>query len=213
MTPNPDHYKINRYWDFEGANHPPEEIPETLNYVGGLGVRLHKIPVWRKGDIVELGLFSSAEKNVHGELVGSDLIVKETFDYTQGLLGPESRVQTICWIREDDSQGGTKERPKLYSASESRIAGRRRRRNVIDHMTTKVVGLLVHTETSGDVAGAISLGQSYLAGLESLVAEYIEASTSGLAGAILGESQKPWLNNPINAEGVTIRQFILDELS
>ena len=84
---------------------------------------------------------------------------------------------------------------------------------MIDHMTTKVVGLLVHTETSGDVSGAISLGQSYLAGLESLVAEYIEASTSGLAGAILGESQKPWLNNPINAEGVTIRQFILDELS
>lgn len=207
----PDHYKIYRYMTQSVGDRTV--APKDVNYVSGLTVRLHPIHVWNKGRIVETQWHSVFALDDRGESFGSDMVIKESFIYTEDAAGlARHRMQTIVWIREDDSQGETKERPKIYSNAEARTEGRRRRRNVVDQMSMSVVGMLAATQTSGDVSQAISIGQAYMSNLDAQSAEFVELGTTSLAGAILGDSQTTWLNNPISASA-TIRDFILGELS
>ena len=205
----PEHYKLFRY--FDGDHLPKSEIPTDVNYVTQLSQRLHPVYAWYRGRVEYIRFYANASLDTQGEIVGTDLIIEEHFKYTDVGGFARQRVQTISWFREDGSAGDAKTRVKLYNNTEGRTEGRRRRRNVIDQMSIRVVGVVAATETAGDIAAAVALTTPYIEDLETEVQQYIEASSSNLSTAIASDTGHSWLDNPL-APGVTVRMFILGEL-
>jgi hypothetical protein len=203
-------YKIFRY--FDGVHLPQDDAPLGVDYVTGLNVRLHPIHTWERGRIIRVDWFATYSVDANGEEQGDDLVVCETLVYTDDASGlARHRLQKITWYLEDGTPGQSKTREKIYGNAASRTEGRRRRRNVIDNMSIKVVGMLAATETDGDVSAAIDLSRPFLDALSSEVSMYVESGATALHAAIVS-STVSWLANAV-ATNTTIRDYILGELA
>ena len=203
------HYKIYRYC--ESAVHPEDEAPVDVNYKTGLTTRLHPVLTWSRGRITEVGMYASASLNAQGEVEGTDLVVKETFSYTDDASGlARHRLMTITWYTEDGEAGQVKHREKYYNNADSRTEGRRRRRNVIDQISIKVVGMVAATEQV-DFATAIGMCTPWMDAKVVEVSMYIETAADGLKQAIINDTSSEWLNNLL-APGVSIRGYLIGEL-
>lgn len=200
---------------FDGDDFDKEAPPLSVNYVNGLDVRLEPIMSMIRGRVTRVEFHAAAALDGAGEKVGSDLVVSEDFVYQNDAAGlARARTQTITWYRSDGQPCAVvKSRVKLYNNTESRSEGRRRRRNIVDSLSIKVVGMLAATETAGDVGQAIAIGTSYMAALELEVAKYIELSDKDLADTIATDLATTWLNNLVDASGGRVRDVIALELA
>jgi len=163
---------------------------------------------------VHIDWYEDSAIDPNGEEVGAgDVIVCEDFVYMEDSAGlARERTQTITWLMEDGAEGQSKIRVKKYGNTASRTEGRRRRRNVIDHMSIQVVGMYAATELV-DMATAIAATQPYIEALASEVALFIEDGATALADAITADVTTTWLSNVIAAPSTTIKDYILGELS
>lgn len=205
-----DHYKVYRYLEHKGEQ-DCTAAPLSVNFVSGLSIRLHPIHTFTRGRITQTNWYANAGVDANGELEGSDLVVREDFAYTLDAAGlARHRLQTIAWVREDESLGDTKVRQKFYDNTQARTEGRRRRRNVIDSVSISTVGLYAQTQQV-DIGSAIVATTPFIEDIATELALYIEDGSPVLAQAITNGTEG-WLDNPV-APGLTIRDFILGEIA
>ena len=207
-----NHFKLYRFiWI---PPHKLDDIPFDVNYITGLTRRLYPIVSYTRGRITRIDYMLEGWLNALGEKEGNDLAVREDFEYTLNAGGfAVERTQTIRWYLEDGTEGGSKTRHKFYDNKDSREEGRRRRRNVIDILSMDVVGILAATHTSGDIPSAVAIGIAYMGALEAETIDFIETSSNALRDAITGDADTSWLNNVIDVNGTTVRDYIVVALS
>lgn len=212
MTLAPHELKI--YGLFDGSEFDTSDPPPPVHARAALK-DLHKKRTLVRGELLKIEYFASMTLDPNtGSKVGSNLVAEETRVYTNGPFGPVRKDTSIKYILADDSDGPVVTlEPTFYDIEESRTAGRRRRRNVIDGMTIQVIGMLAITQTSGDIDAATAIGKSYLASIAGLVSLYIEGGDAMLANHITMDIVATWLDNVIAPPSTTIRHYILGELS
>jgi len=210
-TPSGEDVKLYRYIPraFNDYTIPPMDV----DYVTGLTRRLHHELVFNKGELNAANYYAAVQDNGAFDLAYSDPIVRETFDYQRDANGfAVSRVQTIEWYLEDGTIHPTKKlRDKVYSGNESYKEGVTRRRNIIDDLALKVVGMLITTEPGPDDGPKIDLGRQFMADHQVPMLSFVDAAKNDVLQIVIDDT-RPWLDNVVAAGPVTIRDVILGSL-
>lgn len=195
------------------APHNLDDLPYDINYKTGLKSSLYPLDTYVRGRLTERNFMLNAHLNAYGEKEGSDLFVKETRSYTTDAGGfLKASERTIDWMLEDGTIGGSKTLNFIYDNRESREEGKNRRRTVMSITSMAVVGLLVQTVTQGDINQAVAMGVAFIDKFKLEADNFVELATDELRQAFLADTETPWLDIVIDANGTTIRHYIANEL-
>ena len=187
---------------------------QDIDYIRGLPIRLAPEIEKDRGVIVRKTYYSQATINpLTGFELFNDPIVEELYDYTRDPDGfALYRSCAITWFNEDGTKNpAAKVRLKTYSPVERVKESARRRTNVIDDLKIALIGMIAQTEELS-VQDAISLAQSLFVTQQLNINTYVEAGTDFLRDYVTTSVEYPWMDNPINEQGVTIRMYILSQL-
>jgi hypothetical protein len=208
-TGPPAPLKLWRYLpsDERGRDH------RVVNYGIGLTARLHEhIDEMFRGEVRRIGFYAPDDHD--------DEIVRETMVYTRAANGLAlSRTTTRTWFREDGTPHPlTKVTVKDYEAHpiHQMQEGVRRRQNVVDELTLQVLGMLVVTQTNGDVAAAEALGSAFMLTHETCTTNYLRNGDNAMLQAEINADTTTWLENDLTAlgmPGMTIRQVLVASLA
>lgn len=134
----------------------------------------------------------------------------------------DERVVTRCWYKLDGTldEENSKISLKVYDAFQSRSEGRRRRQNLINQLILDTVGLIIMTsEDLSTVTEAESDALPFLKETSSGISDYYEYGSkedvNGDPALLIQQvqgSEFPRLDNIIDENGTTIRDFILMRL-
>lgn len=191
------------------------KAPVGLDYVTGLTVKLYPKRTFVKGELQKVEWHSSQDYN--------DLIIKVDIIYERDLTGfATKRTTTRTWYREDGTEALPKKiTEKVYSSDMiSQIEeGQKRRGNLIKGLQIPMVGFLLHTvaplEGESELersARIIKLGRKFLSDNKKYFTEFIEDSNREIT-EVIEEATEFWMDNIIDANGTTIRQYILNEIN
>jgi hypothetical protein len=128
---------------------------------------------------------------------------------------PLHRTTTRKWKRDDGTWGPEISKKKLYYPEPAAIMreGEVRRGNVFNHTIAVVFGYLEATapvyQNETDVNAIRLMGQSFLTTYQAEFEGFIKFSKTDILTAINSDSTA-WLDNIIDAEGTTIRDFAYD---
>lgn len=203
-----DEYKIYRYLDRD--NFDTTVPPLRLNFKTGLDSKLFMIESEARGRVTEKNWYAAWQHDELGNVIGSDLIIKEDFvhhDDDDGLLLYIDH--SISWYREDGTKGESKNMQIPFNRLQARQEGRRRRQRVADTLSMKVIHLYaLHGGVSSEdsILAVSQWGQSIMDNLKS----YVEFASSDLKTSI-ELSLDPMLLVSIG-DDQTIKSFILSEL-
>lgn len=142
----------------------------------------------------------------------SDPVVTESRTYYRRNDYYFKREINITWHRRDGSLGQSKTTLKTYTAQQAIAAGTRRRTYIVDQLKIQIAFMIANTEQI-DISQAEQMGKALLKDYRDQIWDYKQGDTQGLITGISGESGHAWLDNPIDPQGTTIRQFALAELS
>jgi hypothetical protein len=184
----------------------------AIDFGVGLTTRLHEqVTVMFRGEVRQVGFFAPDNH--------TDEIVRETMVYVRSANGlAVSRTTTRTWFREDGTAHPVaKVTTKDYAADpvHQMQEGARRRQNVVDRLTIDVLGMLMATQTAGDVAAAETIGAGFMLTHSSAVTTYLRTGANALLQAEVTADTAAWLDNDLAAlgmGGVTIRQAIVASL-
>lgn len=187
---------------------------QDIDYIRGLPIRLAPEIIKTRGVITTKRYYEVAGIDPDtGFETFSNPIVEEQYDYTRDPDGfALFRTCTIRWYNQDDTfNENEKVRVKTYSPVERVKESARRRTNVIDDLKIALIGMIAQTEELS-VQDAISLAQSLFVTQQLNINTYVEAGTDFLRDYVTTSVEYPWMDNPINEQGVTIRMYILSQL-
>jgi hypothetical protein len=168
-----------------------------------------------KGEVREIIYYASVTQNQDGTLTGETPVVKEEITYTRDVAKMAiSRVMKIWWYLNDDTVFSThKERFKYYAPQEKIAEGQRLRGNIIDFMQPPVLYMLMQTEQI-DYDTAVTVGAELYRKYSSNISSWISASRGNdLIDLVAADTEILWLDNVIDGQGTTIRDYILDQLN
>ena len=210
------HCRINKFLDDHTVMGEPTQPPFQVDYVRELGERLHSLVTEiYKGEVREITYYESVIQNQDGTLTGVNPVVRENYVYTRDVAKMViSRVLTITWINEDGTGNYLqKTRQKYYSPEEKIVEGQRLRRNIIDFCQPNVLGMIMATEQV-DYDTAVTLGAQLSNKYSSEMSSWITSSRGNpLIQIVTDDTEILWLNNVTDAQGTTIRDYILDQLN
>jgi hypothetical protein len=207
----PKALRIYALLDYSGnVSEPPLEV----DYITGLKTKLHRKQTMLRGE-VQQELFY---KNFDGTTY-SNLVVKELHTYVRDSFGfCKSRITTVSWIYEDDTECTIKKTwTKYYDNLQMIEEGIQRRSNIVKSLQPKVLGLLQMTMSASEQPNIIPYGRAFLSAMKDSFENFTNHSDRSLytdlqAPAIT--NQFPWLSNVIpNTGGITILQFIISEVT
>ena len=187
---------------------------QEIDYIRGLPIRLAPELEKDRGVIVRKTFYVQATINpLTGFEMFNDPVVEELYDYTRDEDGfALYRSCAITWFREDGTKHpSAKIRVKTYSPVERVKESTRRRANVIDELKIALIGMIAQTEKL-PVQEAIALAQTLFVSQQLSINTYVEAGTDFLRDYVTTSVEYPWMDNPINEQGVTIRMYILSQL-
>ena len=183
-----------------------------IDYVRGLPDRLHQKLTIDKGVLLVKEFYSTAVPNPETQMLDySDLIVRETHKYTRNEFGLAiARTILIEWA---DEEGGfnpdTRERVKLYDSLTSLKEGETRRRNIIDGLKPRLLGMLQFVgKTPGQAFGN---AQAFFHDYQGEINAYLESGGMALAAKLGVETRYDWLDDVVGP--VDIRSAILYEVT
>jgi len=185
----------------------------AVDYIRSLSIRLQPALTFSQGEVTRCDYFELASL-VNGEVVGTNLVVREDYTYVRDANGiVQSRSLTISWYAEDDSVAATKVRNKLYTPMEGLREGKRFRSNVVDQLQVNTLYLIMVTE-GVDEATAQAMGSAFMLSIQSELALYIEADDKATLVASIQAANDTWLDNVIDAgpPPVTIRDYLTSSL-
>lgn len=195
---------------------------DSINYITGLAAE-----VGRLHPIVEDMTDGEVRRVVHylnfDGVTPSFPIVEERYTYNRNPLGfAMSRVMEIQWYQNDGALGDlVKTRLKIYSYQDAIRESKRKRSNIVDALELEVLGLMQATVTeaqaiaegwpSNDEASVLEMGRAFLVSHEGALYSYEHADNKAIQADILADVSRPWLDNPINGDGVTLRAYIVSK--
>jgi len=192
------------------------EPPVTVDYTHELTQRLQPILTnVYKGEVRQIIYYESATHDAYGQLVGTNPVVKEDFVYVRDIAKMViSRTLTISWYRNDGTvHPTTKVMEKLYAPQEKIAEGQRLRKNIIDFCQPTVLGMIMATEQV-DYDTAITLGAEISNTYSNEINSWVNASRGNtLIQTVTDNTSIAWLDNVVNAQGLTIRGYLLDQLN
>lgn len=207
--------KIFRY----AAGEPREkkDPPWGLDYITGLTRRLYRDERFVHGELREIYYCANVVIGPDGWPTYNDVIVSEHVTYQRDSVGfARSRLTEIRWYKEDGTvHPDVKQLHKTYSAMESQKEGIARRSNIIDDISVKTVGMILATVPTNDTyptaQSKIDLGREFMGENKTVMDMFIMAGERDIVAAVK-YAPNWWLNNPINAQGTTIRQYLLSQV-
>lgn len=123
------------------------------------------------------------------------------------------RTTRRTWIREDGTEHETvKISVKEYDALAQIKEGIRRRGNIVDGLQIPVLGMMIATVQDMSQTDIILLGRDFLKKYQNEFIAFTHESNAAILTAIQN-AQDEWLDNVVDANGTTIRMYILNELN
>ena len=208
--------RIYQFLDAQDLGNEITQAPVHIDYIRGLSDRLHVLVTSiYKGEVREITYYEDVIQNANGTLTGVNPIVRETFVYTRDVAKMAiSRVMTIHWVNNDGTDNYiSKTRTKYYSPQEKIVEGQKLRGNIIDFMQPQVLGMLMATENIS-YDDAVTMGAELFHAYSADISSWVYASRGDdLITKVTNDTAVTWLDNVINANGTTIRMYIIDQLN
>jgi hypothetical protein len=178
----------------------------NINYKTQVEPRLHQKYTVEKGEVQKVEYYSD-EALTDLILVVDVVYIRDTLNFAT------ERTTTRTWIREDGTpHPETKITRKIYTIDVvDRIReAKKRRKNLIDILTSKVLGLLNQTIPDKTAQEIVTIGREFLATHKITFQNYVDDGHEQVFADITNASDF-WMENDIG-DGRSIRQFILEEL-
>lgn len=195
--------------------------PHSLDYKKDVNKIFGDYIINEKGELTEVIYYKSLSIDNYGQKIYSEPIVKYEAEYFYNEIGyTTNRVVTRSWMTNNGEWKGHIESPKVYNSIQSRDLGFRRRKNLISKIIMSVVYFVMVTEKLESIGDAELIAIEFFREMQSPVNMYYEVGIkdSGddyfpLYRDIRECIHYTWLDNPINEQGVTIRQYLLNSLN
>lgn len=168
-----------------------------------------------KGEVREITYYADITVNPDTTITGVTPVVKEEITYHRDVAKMVIyRVMKIWWYLKDGTEFSThKERVKYYTPEEKIMEGQRLRKNIIDYCQPKVLGMIMATEDV-DYDTAVTLGAQLSNKYSSEMSSWVTSSRGNpLIQIVTDDTEILWLDNVVNQQGTTIRDYILDQLN
>ncbi len=192
--------------------------PHSLDYKKDVARLYSEKKFDEKGELVGV-IYYRKYDIVDGEVVFYDPYVKYEANYFYNEVGyTVKRTVNRYWMTNKGNWLGLKVTDKFYNPIESREASIRRRKNLINNLLLETVYMIFLTEGLENLGEAELVALPFFQGLGDELNFYYEVGNKSKEGEkfpmyiSIAESTDSWLDNPINAEGVTIRQNILHKI-
>lgn len=172
-----------------------------------LPTALHAVRVFSKGELQSVTWYTDntlAKKVLKVDIVYS----RDPFGFVT------FRVTTRTWYNDDGTENPlTSVRTKHYDELGKQGEVKKRRENNVLSMQSQTLAYMVATGVGGDPLAALALGKTYMDTLDTEINKYIKSGSPILSTAILSNTVDTWLDNIIPGDAITIRDFMLAELS
>jgi hypothetical protein len=188
------------------------EPPVGIDYITGLNTKLFPKRTMSKGEVNKVDYYSDEEL--------TDLVLAVDIVYNRDGLGlATDRTVTRSWIKEDNqAHCCPKVTRKVYTINiEDQIKeAHRRRENIVDKLLLVVLGMMIATNPEETLADVLTDARNFVFTYKT---EFDTFESSGgteiittVSGATVDGIIGNWLDNVIDGEGTTIRQYMMVEL-
>jgi len=206
------HVKIHKYIA-EHEDHDVYAPPMMHNYISGTTTKFFPKRTMIKGEVTCVDYFVDEAL--------TDLILKVEIEYTRDALYLALyRTVTRSWAKEDGTlHPDAKLTKKVYTINiDDQIKeAHRRRQNIIDRLLLVVLGMMVATMPGESMTDILKDGRDFNHDNEVEFATYISVGGTEIVTVVSGTTVSGitgnWIDNVIDGEGTTIRQYMMEELS
>jgi len=197
-------YMGSAIYDIKDFAVPPKNFPYNV-------LPLYKKETLVKGDLIEAICYGNYDDSTD---TFSIPIVKEVRTYFMDSGIYTSRPMTITWYWDDGTEHpDTKSKLKYYTPRKAMAAIKKKRANIIDTVSTNLIGYLLMTGEASTKEDAVVIAKAYLDNIDIEVGKYLKGTESSLIGNVTNDVIHTWLNNAVTqAGGLTIRALILNEI-
>lgn len=193
--------------------------PVDVDFITGLSIKLHRKVIIVKGECQKEEFYVNYDGTTY-----SDLVVDEVITFTRDVLGfPNYKTTTLRWYKKSGEVHETQKTwVKYYSNLEKIQEGKVRRGNLVAGLQMPCIGLisiaLIGTPNATPVV--ILEGRRFLANYAPEFTLFIEDSNKTMLDCLgnvdnpryISSSDYTWIDS-MTPYGITIRQFILNEMS
>lgn len=189
-------------------------LPVDIDFKTGLSCDLYEEVHMSKGAPIYKQFYTDAS-DATGTIVYTNPIVRIDYTFDRDSISlAKSCTQEFRWY---DTNGNLSTECKtvkdFYNTTEAMAEAELRRRNVINDLKVKTIGLLMYTRQLSQ-ADAAQAGRGFLATYKAEIYNYIDEANTGFADAVTAASisDYPWIDD-MTPYSVTIRQFILNGIA
>jgi len=190
------------------------QLPVDIDFKTGLACGLYEEVHMTHGAPVYKQFYTDASMDENGITTYTNPIVRIDYTFDRDSISlAKSCTQRFRWYDTDGNlSDGYKDVKDFYNTTESMAEAELRRRNVINDLKVKTIGLLMYTRQLSK-ADAAQTGRDFLANYKAEIVDYIDEANVSFADAVTVASAEtyPWLDD-MTPYGITIRQFILNGL-
>ncbi len=206
------HVKIHKYIEgtFDLDVYAP---PVEHNYISGLNTKFYPKRLMTKGEVNCVEYYS--DEALTDKILCVDIVYNR-----DALYLATDRTVTRTWIKEDGLEHAiTKVTKKNYTINiDDQIKeAHRRRQNIIDRLLLVVLGMMIATMPGEDMTDVLTDGRSFNHDLQGEFDTYVavggEEIVTVVSGTTVSGITGNWIDNVIDGEGTTIRQYMMAELS
>lgn len=185
------------------GQHPPVDIDYDL-----LGY--NKKRTFNKGELERVEYYEKFNQTAN---TFTNKVVEEIRTYYRINQMLSRREMTINWLLSNNTTGYTKTTTKYYTMIEAIQAGETRRSNLISDLKIDVIGLIMMASGATSIQAQFA-GTPFLSTYAIEISKYIQGFEQQLKDAIANDVLYSWMNLTIpNTGGITIRQYLIGELS
>ncbi len=203
--------KIHKYID--DAEYDIYSPPVEHNYITGMHTKFFPKRTMIKGEVTRVDYYVDEAL--------TDRILRVDIDYNRDALYlATDRTVTRTWYKEDGlAHSITKVTKKNYTINiDDQIKeAHRRRQNIIDRLLLVVLGMMQATMPGESMTDILKDGRDFNHDNEVEFATYISVGGTEIVTVVSGTTVSGitgnWIDNVIDGEGTTIRQYMMEELS
>lgn len=200
------------------------QVPLDLDFRTSLTKVLHRKSTLIKGECVKEEYYENCNVDAQGNLTYSNLIVGEHHSFIRDPLGfPVMRNSHLHFYDKNGAESPeSKHWTKFYSMLEKIQEGKTRRGNLVDNLQMPCVGLISIAMTGNPVptSAVILEGRSFLFDYKKEFDAFVDESNRDVVACFAdanhpryaSASKYSWIN-AMTPYGVTIRQFLIGELT
>lgn len=228
-TWNTNYLNSIQYWkifDFVSnkSRYNTSEVPLDLDFRTSLTKMLHRKSILIKGECVSEEYYENCSVDAQGNLTYTNKIVSEHHSFIRDPLGfPVMRNSHLHFYDKNGAESAeSKHWTKFYSNLEKIQEGKTRRGNLVDNLQMPCVGLISIAMTGSPLpsSAVILEGRRFLFDYKKEFDAFVDESNRDIVACFsdtnhsryASASKYSWINS-MTPYGVTIRQFLISELT